>query len=387
MLPNNKKGQAKWFVMMLVLVIVISMLSGCAKKGGSTSPSGSPGVSSSAAPAHKDTEVASTYNGGQITYGELNKYIDTTLFLNPQQGSSKGQPGFDEYMMKQLVVFKVVGAKATDQNKKDADAKVKQQMDSFQKYYDANKAQMDPALKAANVTIPDIEAYFHTAFNALIEMSSKVTDKQVQDAYDAAIKADPDAYTSANIDHILIALKDPADPTGQKDLRTKEEALKIAADVKGQLTKGGDFAALAKKYSDDTGSKDKGGNLGDALIGGYVPEFKKAAAELPINTISDPVLSQFGYHIIKVESRVKKTLADEKETLRNQQADALFTDFMNKDFLTLNYKSNIPTPTPEPSATPAASPAGSPAASSAATPAASPAATPAAASPTAASAK
>jgi foldase protein PrsA len=378
MLPNNKKGQAKWFVMMLVLVVIISLLSGCAKKGGSASPSGSPGVGPSATPAHKDTEVASTYKGGQVTYGELNKYIDTTLFLNPSQASYKGQPGFDEYMMKQLVVFKVVGATATAQNKKDADAKAKQQMTSFQSYYNANKEQMDPALKAANVTIPDIDAYFHTAFNALVEMSSKVTDKQIQDAYDAALKADPEAYTTANIDHILIALKDPADSTGQKVLRTKDEALKIATDVKNQLTKGGDFAALAKKYSDDTGSKDKGGNLGDALITGYVPEFKKAAAELPINTISDPVLSQFGYHIIKVESRTKKTLADETTNLRNAQADTMFSDFMTKDFLTLNYKSNIPTPTPEPSATPAASPTASPAASPSVTaPAASPTVAPA----------
>jgi foldase protein PrsA len=89
------------------------------------------------------------------------------------------------------------------------------------------------------------------------------------------------------------------------------------------------------------------------------------------------VLSQFGYHIIKVESRTKKTLADEKESLRNEQADALFNDYMSKDFLTLNYKSNIPTPTPEPSATPAASPAATPAASPAATPATSPTAAPA----------
>jgi foldase protein PrsA len=256
--------------------------------------------------------------------------------------------------MRRLVLFKAVGATATDQNKKDADTKVKAQMDSFQTYYTTNKTNIDTSLKTSNITIPDIEAYFHTVFNASMVMTGKVTDQQIKDAFDAKIKADPDAYTSANIDHILIALKDPADPTGQKDLRTNEEALKIANDVKDQLTKGGDFAALAKKYSDDTGTKDNGGNLGDALIGGYVAEFKKAAAELPINTISQPVLSQFGYHIIKVEARTKKTLDDEKETLRIEQTNLLFNNYMSNDFNTLNYKSNIPTPSVAPAASPTA---------------------------------
>jgi foldase protein PrsA len=358
---NNQQRQNKWFVMPLALIIVISLLSGCAKKTSSVAASSSPGVSSpTAANTPKDTEIAGTYKDGKVTYGELNKYINTALFLNPSQASSKGQPGFDEYMLKKLIVFTVISKGASDQNKKLADAKIKVQMDSFKTYYDQNKAAMDTSLKSANITVADIDAYFHTVIYASQEMSSKVTDQQITDAYNASLKADPEAFTSANIDHILIALQDPADPTGQKALRTKEEALKIANDVKDQLTKGGDFTALAKKYSDDTGSKDKGGNLGDALIAGYVAEFKKAAASLPINTISEPVLSQFGYHIIKVETRTKKSLTDEKETLRSSQANALFNAFVTKDFLTYNYKSNIPTPAPVPSATPAASSAASP---------------------------
>jgi foldase protein PrsA len=353
MLPNNKKRQARLLVL-LVAIIIISLLSACGKPKVNTGASSTPGVSApGASPAHKDSDVAAVYKGGQVTYGELNKYINTTGFLNPQQGASKGQPGYDEYMLKQLVVFNVVGTRATAADKTAGDAKAKEQLDAFKKYYDKNKAAMDTSLKAANIEVKDIEAYFHTLFNALMVMSNKVTEQQIKDDFAAKIKADKDTFTTATVDHILIALKDPTDQTGEKVLRTDAEALKRALEVKAKLDKGGDFAALAKEYSDDPGSKDSGGEYANAKISGYVAEFKKAASELPINKISDPVKTSYGYHVMKVKDRKVSTYEEVKESLRIGLADGLFNDFMKNEFPTLEYKSNIPTPTPAPSATPA----------------------------------
>jgi foldase protein PrsA len=363
MLPNNKKRQARW-LMMLILIMIVSMLSACGKSKDDATVSASPGASAgpAATPAHKDSDVAAVYKGGQVTYGELNKYIDTTGFLNPQQASSKGMEGYDEYMLKQLVVFKVVGGRATAENKKAADTKATEQVDAFKKYYDENKATLDPQLKTVNVEVKDIEAYFHTMFYALMDMSSKVTDKQIQDDFDAKIKADKFAFTTATVDHILIALKDPADQTGEKVLRTDAEALARAKEVKAKLDKGGDFAALAKEYSDDPGSKDKGGRYENAQISGYVAEFKQAAGTLPINKISDPVKTSYGYHVMKVINRKENQLADVKESLRTELADGMFNDFMTNEFPSLEYKSNIPTPVPTPTATPAPSTEASPSA-------------------------
>jgi foldase protein PrsA len=352
MLPNNKKKQARWMVM-LILIMIISMLSACGKSKVDVGASIAPGASAgpAATPAHKDSEVAAVYKGGQVTYGELNKYIDTTGFLNPQQAGSKGMPGYDEYMLKQLVVFNVVGGRASKENKTAGDAKAKQQIDLFNTYYNENKATLDPQFKAANIEIKDIEAYFKTLFYALMDMSSKVTDKQIQDDFDAKIKADKDAFTTATVDHILIALKDP---TG-KVVHTDAEALKKAQEVKDKLDKGGDFAALAKEFSDDGGSKDNGGRYANAKVSQWVAEFKNAALTLPINKISDPVKTSYGYHVMKVINRKENKLADVKESLRTQLADALFSDFMKNEFPKLEYKSNIPTPTPAPSSTPAPS--------------------------------
>src|SRR5207302_6007723 len=77
-----------------------------------------------------------------------------------------------------------------------------------------------------------------------------------------------------------------------------------AAELEARLAKGEDFAAVAKAESKDTGSAQKGGEVGcffkDAQL---VPEFLQAAFSQPVGQIGPPVQSQFGYHIIKVTSR------------------------------------------------------------------------------------
>jgi hypothetical protein len=98
--------------------------------------------------------------------------------------------------------------------------------------------------------------------------------------------------------HILIAT------TQHKPPRTDAAAHALAKQLLAQVQHGGNFAALAKKYSDDTGSGKLGGNLGSFCtgLGFMVPTFDQAAATLPVNHPAI-VHSQFGYHIVEVLSR------------------------------------------------------------------------------------
>ena len=78
-----------------------------------------------------------------------------------------------------------------------------------------------------------------------------------------------------------------------------------AISITQRLNSGEDFATLAQKFSDDTGSGANGGELDFFGRGQMVKEFEDAAFSLPIGQISEPIKSQFGYHIIQVEEKDK----------------------------------------------------------------------------------
>lgn len=101
--------------------------------------------------------------------------------------------------------------------------------------------------------------------------------------------------------HILIRV----DPNASKE--KKEEALKKIKEIKSKLEKGEDFATLAQKYSEDPGSKDKGGDLGFIARGDTVEEFEKVVFSLKEGEMSDIFETKFGYHIAKkIEHRAKR---------------------------------------------------------------------------------
>ena len=98
-----------------------------------------------------------------------------------------------------------------------------------------------------------------------------------------------------------------------------DEIKKKAQDVLSQAKKGAKFDELAKKYSEDPGSKDKGGDLGWLVQGQTVPEFEKAAFAQPAGTVSDLVKTQYGFHIIKVlekETAHTKPFEEVKDSIR-----------------------------------------------------------------------
>jgi peptidyl-prolyl cis-trans isomerase C len=142
-----------------------------------------------------------------------------------------------------------------------------------------------------------------------ISKDAKPSAADLQAYYDEH-KADYDSVTAR---HILIRMTGSAVPLkeGEKDL-SDDEALAKAKDIRSKLVAGGDFAAIAKAESDDAGSGANGGVLGDFTRGRMVPQFEEAAFALKVNEISEPVKTQFGYHIIQVTKHENKSLDDAK---------------------------------------------------------------------------
>ncbi|MDL4842751.1 peptidylprolyl isomerase [Aquibacillus rhizosphaerae] len=103
-----------------------------------------------------------------------------------------------------------------------------------------------------------------------------------------------------------------------------------ANEVKEKLEAGEDFAALATEYSTDTTSAENGGELPEFGPGQMVPEFEDAAYNLEVDTISEPVETQHGFHIIKVTERNDvedvEPFEDIEEDLRDQIASSKVTD-------------------------------------------------------------
>lgn len=124
--------------------------------------------------------------------------------------------------------------------------------------------------------------------------------------------------TQTHARHILI--KTSADTSD-------EEAKNKLLDIKKRIENGEDFADLANEYSEDPGSKIKGGDLGWANPGAFVPAFESVMASLANGEISEPFKSQFGWHIMQVLDRRKvdmtKTVMEAKamQAIRTQKID------------------------------------------------------------------
>jgi len=115
----------------------------------------------------------------------------------------------------------------------------------------------------------------------------------------------------------LIATGDPRSTVPMTDDEKKAKR-KIAEEVLKKAKAGEDFAKLAKQYSDDPGSKDKGGEYTFGR-GEMVKEFENAAFALKTNEISDIVTTVFGYHIIKLDESFpakKHELAEVKPDIK-----------------------------------------------------------------------
>jgi foldase protein PrsA len=197
---------------------------------------------------------------------------------------------------------------------KEIDAAIKK---IVKQYFNGSQAKFLAAIKKQGSTLPEVRDtvglnVLQQNVTAKLTANLKVTNAEAL-AYYNKNKSAYQKPTSRDLSHILV--------------KTKALAQKIY----DQLKAGADFAKLAKKYSTDTGSAKNGGKLGVQAENALVAPFSKVAFKIPTGTISTPVHTQFGWHIIKANGPVipestapfsKEKAAIVQELLQAKKGDA-----------------------------------------------------------------
>jgi foldase protein PrsA len=214
---------------------------------------------------------------------------------------------------------------AKDNNIAVPDADIQKKEDEIKAKYPPG--QFEQILKQQNLTEADVKNILRQQLiiEKAVGKSVVITDKQIKDYLDKN-HATLDKPAQVRARHILVA-----------DLKT-------ANAVEAQLKSGAKFEDLAKKYSTDPSSKDKGGELGFFQKGQMVPAFQDAAYSQKLGVVGPPIKSPFGYHIIQVEERKPATVANLanshdsiRDTLKQQQEQTQIPQFLQ----TLRSKATI----------------------------------------------
>jgi foldase protein PrsA len=228
-------------------------------------------------------------------------------------------------ILQQMVQEALIDQYAKNNNIDVTDAEIQQREDQLKQNFP--NGSWDEMLKARNLTEADVKKALREQLilDKALAKDVTISPAQVKQYFDKNHTAF-DKPEQVQARHILVP-----------DLATANK-------IEAQLKQGKNFADLAKQYSTDPGSKDKGGELGWFRRGQMVPAFDKVAFSLPVGAISQPVKSPFGYHIIQVEGKQPgqtATLANSTERitemLRQQQEAPLIQPFLQG----LQQKANI----------------------------------------------
>lgn len=326
----------KWSTRIIIGVVILTLVgTGFVFLGNKPSKTETPTTAKDAQFQPLDTsstKVVAEYNGGKITEGELNSYVNMFMFFQPELAAmvadkTKMQE-FKQERLQDLAAKKYISSKVS--NVTDDAKKVDKTVSDIEKRKQEEKKTKDSfskMIEGKGFTVDQLKQIILQGYKSERFYTSKLQGK---------------TFDYVKVRHILVSTTD--DSTGkEKKTRTDADAKKRALEVKEKLESGGDFAKLAKEYSDDPGSKENGGMI-EGSADQYVPEFADAAKTLPFGKISDLIKTSYGYHIIKVEDRKKQTADKAPDQVKQLKMQEIFQEVVVKD---LKFKSLLPVIKPE----------------------------------------
>ena len=302
-----------WFICVLVSVLLV-VVAGC---------SAAEPVANIESPSKK----VAVFEGGEVTLGEVQQFAQ-------QSGLGELSPESPQYealiaqIMPQLVEIEIAKAYAEEQGITVSEQDVNQEVETLKDQV-AQQAQgqdigreeaFDQALQQAGITEEQLRQQIREQL-PIQKVQERVaggagpSQEEVEQFYEQNKAAQFTTPETRCTRHILF----------NKDQKEKAE------EVKKQLENGGDFAALAKKYSQDPGSAEQGGDLGCIGRGETVPNFEEAVFNAEQGEIVGPVETEFGYHVIEVtdiQEEVTQPLSEVEAQIRDQ----LTTEAQSEEF-------------------------------------------------------
>ena len=225
-----------------------------------------------------------------------------TIAANGQSIPATERSDIRGKLLQHLIINSILTQKATADDK----AKIKKMVDddiALARKSAPSPEAFDQQIKASGMTLDQVRQRACEEQLAKLVLQREttngitVTDDAAKKFYDDN-PTDFERPEQVRVTHILIST---LDPTTQRPLPAdqKKAKEKLATDIRNRAVKGEDWGKLVKEYSEDPGSKNKGGEytFGRKRM---VPEFEAAAFSLKTNQISDLVETQYGYHIIKL---------------------------------------------------------------------------------------
>ncbi len=209
--------------------------------------------------------------------------------------------GIKAQMLSRLIQIQILLQQSTDADKAEGKKKAEAQIAALLTRAGSQEA-FDRQLKAVGMTTDELRSKITQEATATATLTRvlgvAVTDDEVKKYYDTH-PADFEQPESAKVQHILLLTINPATRAPLADDQVKAKRAQID-DILKKAKAGDDFSKLATQYSEDPGSKQKGGELPPFSHGDMVPEFEAAAFAMKTNTVSDVVTTAYGYHIIKL---------------------------------------------------------------------------------------
>lgn len=206
-------------------------------------------------------------------------------------------------MLDKLITIQVLLQTATDADQAAGKIEADQQFTNVVAQF-GSPEEFQRLLKARGMTVEELraralqEAVAKAALKRALNINP--TDEDAMEYYKQHA-ANFERPEMVHARHILLTTVDlttrPPTPLTTNTIAAKRRQIE---DLRKRILAGEDFAVLAKQYSEDTGSKENGGELPEFARGQMVAEFESAAFSLPTNQVSEVVTSQFGFHLIKV---------------------------------------------------------------------------------------